>query len=227
MGWGQALMLWEPERQAEPELLEGAEESDGIWDLAWSPVGGMLATACNDSHVRIYGAHERGAVRGPPVLSLRSWYPPKRVAWSPTGELLATGDESGAVEIWSTDGADLVASGQLRRQRIEHLAWSPDGSTLFSADQGGRGLIWRAGGAEWVTASVLESEPDRLLWATFSKDGKWVAAMERDGQVRLHPVDFDTLAGRVAALPGRKKLTPREYARYVASPLMAAMDAEE
>jgi WD40 repeat protein len=161
------------------------------------------------------------------VLSLRSWYPPKRVAWSPTGELLATGDESGAVEIWSTDGADLVASGQLRRQRIEHLAWSPDGSTLFSADQGGRGLIWRAGGAEWVTASVLESEPDRLLWATFSKDGKWVAAMERDGQVRLHPVDFDTLAGRVAALPGRKKLTPREYARYVASPLMAAMDAEE
>jgi WD40 repeat protein/predicted acylesterase/phospholipase RssA len=224
MGWGQAVMLWEPERQAEPELLEGAAESDGIWDLAWSPVGGLLATACNDSHVRIYGAPEQGAVRGPPLLSLRSWYPPRRLAWSPTGELLATGDESGAVEIWSTDGTDLVASGQLRRQRIEHLAWSPDGSSLFSADQGGRGLIWHAGGSEWVTASVLESEPIRLRWATFSKDGKWVAAMERDGQVRLHPVGFDTLVGRVAALPGRKKLTLQEYARYVASPLMAALD---
>jgi WD40 repeat protein/predicted acylesterase/phospholipase RssA len=227
MGWGQAVMLWGPERQAEPELLETAEETDGIWDLAWSPVGGLLATACNDSRIRIYGASDQGKVHGPPVLSMRSWYPPKRLAWSPTGELLATGDESGAVEIWSPDGEDLVASGQLRRQRIEHLTWSPDGSSLFSADQAGRGLIWRAGGEEWVTVSVLESEPVRLRWATFSKDGKWVAAMEQDGQVRLHPVDFDTLVGRVAALPGRKKLTPQEYARYVASPLMAAADTRD
>jgi hypothetical protein len=81
----------------------------------------------------------------------------------------------------------------------------PRATTLFSVDEGGRALLWRPHGDEWVTAATLESEPIRLRWATFSEDGKWVAAMERSGRVRLHPVDFDT-------------------ALYVAPPLMEAPD---
>ncbi|MDY7230151.1 patatin-like phospholipase family protein [Hyalangium rubrum] len=213
-GWS-AVMLWEPAREPEPVPLEGAQESDGVWDLAWSPDGRQLATACNDSYVRVYSVPRRGASANL-VLSIHHWFAPYRVAWNPRGDLLACGDESGAVEIWNIEGRDLVASPQLRRKRIRHLVWSPNGAHLFSADMNGRALLWGRNEEDaWVTAAVLDTEPARLHWAAFSEDGAWVLAMEHDGRVRLHPVDLDTLAGRVAERPGRKELTPAERAQYL------------
>lgn len=212
-GWG-AVMLWELEQSPEPIPLEGAEERDGVWDLAWSPDGEKLVTACNDSTVRIYSVPRKGA-GATLVMSLSPWSVPRRVAWSPQGDLIACGDGSGAVEIWNTEGKDLVSSPQLRLQRIEHLVWSPDGSHLFSADLSGRALLWRRQGGSWVTAAVLDAEPARLRWAVFSGDGTWVATMDHEGKVRLHPVEHDTLVGCVAAHPGRKELTSRERAQYL------------
>jgi WD40 repeat protein len=212
-GWG-AVMLWDLERSPEPVSLEGAEEPDGVWDIAWSPDGEKLITACNDSHVRVYSVSHADA-SATLVMRLRPSSVPRRVAWSPQGDLIACGDGSGAVEIWNTEEKDLVSSPQLRLQRIEHLVWSPDGSHLFSADRSGRALLWRRQGGSWVTAAVLDAEPVRLRWAVFSDDGTWVATMDQDGKVRLHPVEFGSLVATVKALPGRKEFTSRERAQYL------------
>ncbi|WP_224241009.1 patatin-like phospholipase family protein [Hyalangium gracile] len=216
VAWGGSVMLWNPE-QEDGQTFLGGEESDGTWNLAWNPRGDVLAVACNDSRVRLYSVGADGPSEGGPVLTLQHWYPIKHLAWNPTGALLATGDESGAVALWDTNGDDLIASGQHRRHPIDHLSWSSDGTTLFSADDVGRAHLWRPAGEEWVTSAVLDSETTRLLWGAFTEDGKWVAAMGRDAKLRLHPVDFETLAGCVEALPGRKELTARERTRYVTS----------
>jgi WD40 repeat protein len=68
-------------------------------------------------------------------MRLHHWAVPQRVAWRPQGDLIACGDRLGAVQIWNTEGRDLVSSPQLRRALIELLVWSPDGSHLFSADK--------------------------------------------------------------------------------------------
>ncbi|HYH94397.1 patatin-like phospholipase family protein, partial [Hyalangium sp.] len=212
-GWHQAVMLWELEQSPQPVLLKGAAETDGVWELAWSPHGEQLVTASNDGHVCIYSVSHEEA-RAKVVMHLHHWAVPRRVAWRPQGDLIACGDRLGAVQIWNSEGRDLVSSPQLRRALIELLVWSPDGSHLFSADMTGRALLWRRDGEAWVTMAVLDAEPSRLRWAAFSEDGTWVVTTDYDGRVRFHPVDLDTLVGCVKAHPGRQELTVLERALY-------------
>jgi WD40 repeat protein/predicted acylesterase/phospholipase RssA len=188
------LLLWDVARAKEPVSLGWNGGQDGVWDLAWSPRGEWLAAGFNDSHVRVYGVTAGEALEGQLARSLRAPHPVKRVAWSPGGELLASGHEDGSVAIWDADGEDLVFTQPLLRHRIQQLAWSPDGTALFSADEKGRAHLWRRrDDGLWEVAIALEIAPVPLLWVAFSEDGKWLAAMEQEGRVRLHPIDFEAL----------------------------------
>ncbi|RKH37352.1 hypothetical protein D7V93_42150 [Corallococcus llansteffanensis] len=196
--------------------LSTGREKDPLWDLAWSPSGLQLATACDDGWARIY--HCPGTCALDKLLwSLRLVFPARRVAWSPDGQFLATGDAGGLVGIWDSRGYDLVACPQTQWGPIQHLVWNRSGSCLFTASEDGRGLLWRQGGAgRWASSAVLEAEPTRLRGAAFSHDGRWLLAMEADGAgIRLHPAEFETLVDQVASRPGRNAFTEQERTHYL------------
>jgi WD40 repeat protein len=113
--------------------------------LAFSPVGGLLATGLSDGTVRLWDGGtglEKTLPRAGSVL-----------VFSPDGRWLAIGSTDGTVRLWDS------ASGQQARvlehrersvlwtteMAISHLAFSPDGTKLAVAsneEDDGRVALW-------------------------------------------------------------------------------------
>ncbi|RKH34681.1 WD40 repeat domain-containing protein, partial [Corallococcus sicarius] len=198
---------WFWDLTSEAPVRPPGKEKDALWDLVWSPSGGQFATTCNDGWARIYD-YKGASALNPLLWSPRLVFPARRIAWSPNGQFLATGDAGGLVGIWDSRGHDLVACPQMHWGPIQHLVWNRRSSCLFSATEGGRGLLWRQGGdGRWAIAAVLEAEPTALRWAYFSRDGRWLLAMEADGAgIRRHPAEFETLVDQVASQPEPRRV---------------------
>ncbi|MCA8961924.1 MAG: PD40 domain-containing protein, partial [Planctomycetes bacterium] len=127
------------------DLSEGVLETPfvheaEVTDLAWSPDGRRIVTACESGSLTVW---ELG--RATPALSLRGhtrW--PVSVTWSPDGSRIASGGEDHAVRVWdANDGTPLVEFGD-HPSSIRVVRWSPDGSRIASSDASGRTRIWSA-----------------------------------------------------------------------------------
>ena len=164
----------------------------------FSPVNSLLAAACGDSSVRIYGV-EDGAEQG--RFAAHSG-PAFAVAFSPDGERIATagaerqegdrkesGSEQGTVRIRRVmPGDDRHVLTLPHPARAHAAAWSPDGSRLATACADRLVREW-----DTATGTLLGSfrgHADDVNWVAWSRDGSRVASASSDGTVRLwRPAD--------------------------------------
>jgi WD40 repeat protein len=205
---------------------EGAEGPVRLWDfasgkelatlcrmgpevngLAFSPDGGTLAVAAQDSTIRLFdveGRRELRRMKGV-VESAGS------LVFSPDGKMLASAVEGVSrvppIRLWD------VATGELIR-RLDGprwsctLAFSPDGKHLAAGgidDSEGKTLVRPAYGKSawvWETATwkrrwLLDGHEKGIYVLAFSPDGKRLAtgACEGDDRVRL----FDLESGKELA----------------------------
>src|SRR5215831_21093345 len=84
-----AVMMHDPDRRA------SLSTEDGVWGIAWSPDGGLLAANRYDTHTFLWDART-----GKLLQTLIPSAPPNGVAWSPDGEVLATSSDDGTVQLW-------------------------------------------------------------------------------------------------------------------------------
>ena len=83
-----AVMMRDPDRRA------SLFTEDGVWGIAWSPDGEVLATSSDDGTVQLWDKTNRTVrvLQGHPEAG---WANP--ITWSPDGLLLAAGRRSGLV----------------------------------------------------------------------------------------------------------------------------------
>jgi WD40 repeat protein len=169
------------------------EGEPGTYGLAFSPNGRLLASGCSNGDVLLWDA-----VTCRQLPSFRGSSSPIRVlTFSLDGEVLAAGCEDGAILIWSMLGhVRKFPARMAHRPAVTALAFSPDGKRLISCTQDGSVKLWETAGGELLTTLVggdFRDYPQFGKWpgslvVGFARDGRTVAAVQREGFLRLWPI---------------------------------------
>jgi hypothetical protein len=171
-------------------LLTLTGHANGVFHVAYSPDGKLLATASKDRTVKLWDAASGKEVRtltghAGDVYSS---------AFSPDGQLLASASEDKTVRL-----REVVSGKELRVLHghsgdVYGLAFSPDGKLLASASGDKEVRLWDV--ASGKAARVLRGHAHRVCTVAFSPDGRWLASAcsqpDAGGDVKV----WDAAAGR-------------------------------
>jgi WD40 repeat protein len=123
-----------------------------VYQVAFSPDGGILAASGEDGEVRLWEVSDRRLVStltGPPEIVYD-------LAFSPDGRTLATANGDKTVALWDiTNPASPVSLGSLTGPTgaVFSVAFSPTGNALAAGSQDGTTRLWLAtpaGAARYV-----------------------------------------------------------------------------
>jgi WD40 repeat protein len=158
------------------ELLQSFMGFTGIvWDLAFSPDGGRIASAADDKNgqrIRIWNSFDGNqytSLDGPPTAS--------SVAFSPDGALLAVGGlngwPNGVIRIYDAKSWQLVNQLPAPGQNVTALVFSQDGSQLISSGTDGLIRLWSLSNGAQTKVMSSGRQANRLA---LSPDGKLLAS---------------------------------------------------
>jgi len=193
-----------------------------VFGIAVQPTGGLLATACWDGKVRLYGlpSFRLQAELSGHTGGLYS------VAFSPLDpSLLASASADRSVRIWDVSQPDSprqLWQLQVHGDHVTSVGWSPtEAMTLSSTSWDRKFRLWRISEQEYQTCRIqagacalkllpyLTRKHPQLVWRTsFSPDGRQVAACH--GAVGQSPtvIVYDVVTGAVLRRLGRHRDTP-------------------
>lgn len=153
-------------------------------DVAFSPDGGLLATAHTDASVRLWDL----ATGGLRAVLRGGTAPVHTVAFSPDGTLIASagGDDAGAdsaIRLWSVDTRSQVAALEGHSGAVLDVAFSPDGTLLASGGADNTVRLWDV--ASGSPGTLLPDHGGPVHAVTFSPDGAWLASAGEDSLIHL------------------------------------------
>jgi WD40 repeat protein len=189
---------WE---QRAPPLSEGF-----VSDLAFSPVGGALASLGGRLRVR-----DGKATRIVPTSTRETF---ESAAFSPDGRIFAAGGY--AIRLWETDSWSRLGR-PLRGGDVHGVVFSADGTTLVAAD--GALRLWDPVRQQQLGLPLRARSGARIVRVAVGSDRAALASGADDGSVVLWDrillsTSYEAWLDRLCRLSGRN-LTRTEWAQFV------------
>jgi len=144
-----------------------------VWNVAFSPDGTRLATACADGFARVYQVPSGKLLITTAAKEKNVW----KVVFSPNGKFLATasGDSnSTSVKIWDGSTGKEIRSLIGHTDRVRAIDYSPDGKTIATGSRDGTIRLWNAKNGEEIRKIALpkvRNKETETHDVAFSPDG--------------------------------------------------------
>jgi len=122
---------------------------------------------------------DSGRARG----ELRNDHDMSTIAIDATGARVATGDVAGAIRIWDTANAALVATCEAHAGTVRSIRFAPDGRSVASA--GNDGDVRLCDTASGATIHRLIGHSHQVLAVDIAPDGRTIVSGGRDGKPRI------------------------------------------
>jgi len=170
-----------------------AETLGGIFSVAFSPDGKVLATGDTNNEIRLYQVAD-----GKQLLNCKGhtgwiW----SVAFSPDGRVLASGSEDQTVKLWDSSTSLCLATLQEHNGGIWSVAFSPEGTMLASGSDDQTVKLWDVGTGGCL--KTWQGHRNRVTSVAFNSQGTMLASGSDDQTVKL----WDVGTGRcLQTLPG-------------------------
>ncbi|KIJ13795.1 hypothetical protein PAXINDRAFT_13343 [Paxillus involutus ATCC 200175] len=164
--------LYRPQTDLQPSPLTLKGHNSGIYSLAVSPCGTLLASASKDTSVRLWDLSTGTEL---PHLIRQHRLPVRCVAFSPDGKRIVTGSQDATVRMWDVESVGSMGGQRLHKGLVSDLAFSADGKRILSGGfdkmvrmwcaENGRALIDPLRLELDVNAVALDDEGGRILAA--------------------------------------------------------------
>lgn len=150
-------------------LIDYLDQHPGeLYDLAFSPDGGVLAAGFSDGWVRV-NSTGNGQMLGVLTGSARS------LAFSPDGGLLAGGLVNGTIRLFNLNAGDYADLQPAHRAAVTDLAFARDGDRLLAGSADCTASLWQVSDGERIQAFTPDGpNPFRLEQVSLSADGAWL-----------------------------------------------------
>ena len=175
----------------EPTTLTG--HTEGVYPVAFSPDGCLLASGSDDDTIKLWDVRERrelATLKG----HTDSAY---SVVFSPDGRLLASGSRDKTVKLWDAHERRELTMLKGHTNAVNSVAFSPDGCLLASGSMDKTVKLWNVRGRCELTA--LTGHAEGVTSVAFSPDGCLLASGSFDHNVKLWDVrkrrELATLTG--------------------------------
>ena len=188
-GLDDSIGLWSRNGERVDELRG---HRHGLYEVAWNPVDGRMASVSQDGTLRVWSAQgelEETVNVGELLAS---------VAWRPDGEQLASGSESGAIQLWWPDGrpGPLLKGHQ---ERVASIAWSSDRRWIASGGRDATVRLWTTAGEPVFVFRGHTANTHSVRWRPASAE---ILSAGHDGTVRLWNAESRICEWTLAILPG-------------------------
>ncbi|MEG4112488.1 MULTISPECIES: WD40 domain-containing protein [unclassified Microcoleus] len=149
--------------------LEG--HRDWVTNIRFSPDGKTIVSASRDNSVRLW------KIDGTPIKTLAGHNSTVNIVrFSPDGQRIASASEDGTIKLWSSDGKQLQT---INSPGVLDLAFSRDSQTLSVASRDNTLKIWKIDDRILLTTFNNIADFFIPVFACFSSDGKWLAAVNK------------------------------------------------